>query len=76
MKPCITAFLGLLCIGLNLCKSENILLGSGEPVQHFEYEGRAKWRLIPYLWYDKSVNVTCPFTKVCTPRPDMQLKLS
>lgn len=46
------------------CEGGSILLGDGEPVQHAEFGGRARWKVIPYLWYDKSVNITCPFTKV------------
>ena len=40
------------------------LLNNGELVQHSRFKGRPKWNLIPYLWTDKSVNITCEFTKV------------
>lgn len=64
MKLYLAVLAGLLF--LDPCRSEprSILLGSGEPVQVSEFRGRAKWKIIPYLWFDKSVNITCPFTKV------------
>lgn len=61
-----------LCIALLLLSAVSAVAGgsgtkvlrNGEVVQHETFRGRARWKLVPYLWTDKSVNITCSFTKV------------
>lgn len=39
-------------------------LPDGTDVRYATVDGVPRWRLLPYLWYDKTVHVSCPGRKV------------
>ena len=44
-----------------------VVLPNGKLVQHEAFRGAPRWELIPFLWTDKTLNITCPFAKVRSP---------
>ena len=46
---------------------ESLRLPDGTDVHFASVHGVPRWRLLPYLWYDKTVRVSCPGRKASPP---------
>ena len=44
---------------------QSLRLPDGTDVHFASVHGVPRWRLLPYLWFDKTVRVSCPGSKAC-----------